>query len=510
MEYWDTFQRYYVWNPVDRVWGEAPEKPSTETKAMFEEEFGQPMVVESVTDRKIKWLQFIGDEILFDGDSPLPYDGFSIVPVFAYSDVSKRTMNHFGLVRLVRDPQKEINKRWSQALNMLNQQVQPGIYAETDAFVDAQQAQQSMKEAGAITWTNAGALTGGKIKERTVPTFPNAPMQMEQYSQDIMKKITGINPDLMGQDRGRQEPGVVVRLRQQQGMTLLKPLFKSYNKAKQELYKRLLSIIMAYMPDEQIMRILGQNDRYQVDHNAGVIVDLPTKMSAEFRDVRNLEYNIKAEESPGNMSKRMMEMTALLEMMQQGFPVDPMQIIEKMELSAREKQRWIEYISNQNQAQAQQQQQMLETELQFKEREMADKEKQTQLGFMVDMTKITQMADKDNKKMAEDFAKLAQEDKHKLMEFVIELIKIANEEAQNEADVAKKEVEMKATALKASQDIQIAEAKHRQAMGHTEAKNKQAISSQKDKDKVALQKAKQAPVGGNNAGPRKRPDKKKP
>jgi hypothetical protein len=402
----------------------------------------------------------------------------------------------------MRDPQKEINKRWSQALNMLNQQVQPGIYAETDAFVDAQQAQQSMKEAGAITWTNAGALTGGKIKERTVPTFPNAPMQMEQFSQDIMKKITGINPDLLGQDRGRQEPGVVVRLRQQQGITLLKPLFKSFNRAKKELFKRLLAIIMAYMPDEQIMRILGQNERYQVDHNSGIIVDLPTKMSAEFRDVRNLEYNIKAEEAPGNMSKRMLEMTALLEMQQQGFPVDPMQIIEKMDLSAREKQRWIEYIQNQNQAQAEQQQQMLAAEMQFKEREMADKEKQTQLGFMVDMTKITQMADKDNKKMAEDFAKLAQEDKHKLMEFVIELIKIANEEAQNEADVAKKEVEMKATALKASQDIQIAEAKHRQAMAHTEAKNKQAISSQKEKDKVAVQKAKQKPVGGTSGGKR--------
>jgi hypothetical protein len=211
MEYWDTFPRYYVWDPEAQTWEEAPEKPTKEVKELFEAEFGQPMVVETMMDKKVKWLQFIGSAILFDDDSPLPFPGFSIVPVYAYSDVSKRTTNHFGLVRLMRDPQKEINKRWSQALNMLNQQVQPGIYAETDAFVNAAQAQQSMKEAGAITWTNAGAITGGKIKERTVPTFPNAPMQMEQFSQDIMKKITGINPDLLGQDRGRQEPGVVVR-----------------------------------------------------------------------------------------------------------------------------------------------------------------------------------------------------------------------------------------------------------------------------------------------------------
>jgi hypothetical protein len=510
MEYWDTFQRYFIWNPEAKVWDEAPEKPNEEVKAMFLEEFGQEMVVEVVQDRKVKWLQFIGDVILFDGDSPLPYGGFSIVPVFAYADVSKRTMNHFGLVRLMRDPQKEINKRWSQALNMLNQQVQPGIYAETDAFVDAQQAQQSMKEAGAITWTNAGALTGGKIKERTVPTFPNAPMQMEQFSQDIMKKITGINPDLLGQDRGRQEPGVVVRLRQQQGITLLKPLFKSYNKAKKELFKRQLAIIMAYMPDEQILRILGQNERYEVDKETGVITDTVTEMQASFRDVRNLEYNIATEESPGNMSKRMLEMTALLEMQKQGFPVDPLQIIEKMELPAREKQRWIEYIQQTQQAQSEQQEQAMQAELQFRDREIAVKEQQNQLEFMIDMAKINQTVRKDEGKLAEEFAELAQDDKHAVMEFVIELIRIANEEKMAEKEIEGKEVELQADIAKAQLDLSATEAKHQQAMKHLEEKNKQALSAQKEKDKIAAQKAKQKPVGGTNAGPRKGPNKTKP
>jgi hypothetical protein len=363
MEYWETFERFFVFNPQAKAFEEAPEKPTKVVKEAFAEEFGQEMIVESIMDKKVKWIQFTGDKIVYDNDSPLPYKGFSIVPVFAFSDVSKRTMNHFGLVRLMKDPQKEVNKRWSQALNLLNQQVQPGIYAETDAFVDVSQAEQSMKEAGAITWTNAGAITGGKIKERTVPNFPNAPMQMEQFSQDIMKKITGINPDLLGQDRGRQEPGVVVRLRQQQGITLLKPLFKSLNRAKKSLFKRQLAIIMQFMPDSQILRILGQNERYQFDPQTGLIADMksvnpetgqPT-LVANLRDVRNLEYNVASEEASGNMSKRMLELQALMEMMQAGFPVDPMQIIEKMELPASEKLRWVEYMNQQSQSAAEEQ-----------------------------------------------------------------------------------------------------------------------------------------------------------
>ena len=132
------------------------------------------MTVETMYDKRVMWFQFTKDEILYDDVSPFPYKGFSVVRTIASADVSQRTANNFGIVRLMKDPQREINKRWSQALNMLNQQVQPGIYAETDAFVDERQAQQSMKVAGDITWVNAGALTGGRIKERTVPRFPDA------------------------------------------------------------------------------------------------------------------------------------------------------------------------------------------------------------------------------------------------------------------------------------------------------------------------------------------------
>jgi hypothetical protein len=155
-------------------------------------------------------------------------------------------------------------------------------------------------------------------------------MQMEQFSQDIIKKITGINPDLLGQDSGRQEPGVVVRMRQQQGMTLLKPLFRNFNNAKRELFKRQLAIIMSFMPDQQILRVLGQNDRYQIDQS-GVITDTETGMVANLRDVRNLEYNVISEPSSANVSKRMLELEALLQM-QERIPVPPQQIISKLEI----------------------------------------------------------------------------------------------------------------------------------------------------------------------------------
>ena len=130
---------------------------------------------------------------------------------------------------------------------------------------------------------------------------------------------------------------------------------------KKELFKRQLAIIMSYMPDEQIIKVLGQNDRYQIDPQSGIITDMMSAQQdeqgnvvgytrqADLRDVRSLEYNVVAEEAPGNMSKRMMELQALLEM-QERLPIPPEQIISKMELSATEKDRWLEYIKQQEQA----------------------------------------------------------------------------------------------------------------------------------------------------------------
>jgi hypothetical protein len=431
MEYWEMYKRYFVFNPDTGTFEEANSKPSAEQKKLFTEQYQQEMVIEEITDKRVMWLTFSGDRILYDGESPLPYKGFSIVPVFAYRDMSQRTPNHFGIVRLMKDPQKEVNKRWSQTLNLLNQQVQTGIFAETDAFVDARQAEASMKEPGSITWLNSGAINGGKIKERNVPQFPNAPMQMEQFSQEIMKKITGINPDLLGQDRGRQEPGVVVRLRQQQGITLLKPLFNNFNKCKRELFKRQLAIIMEYMPDGQILRILGEGERYQIDPQRGVIVDQENGLQANLRDVRNLEYNIISEQSSGNITKRMTELTVLLEMMQQ-LPVPPEQIIEKLDIAESEKVKWLQYIQQQQESQAQMAEQQMQMQMGLETRKLDQTEERDKMDFIVDLTKIHQMGEKDEKSMKKDFARMEKEEQNNLFQGALSLLQMIKESKEEE------------------------------------------------------------------------------
>jgi hypothetical protein len=431
MEYWEVYKRFFGFNPETGEFEEFDGKLLSKIRKNYEAKFGMKFEYEVMMDKRVKWLQFIGDEILYDDISPLPFDGFSLVPMFAFKDVSQRSSNHFGIVRLMKDPQREINKRWSQALNLLNQQVQPGVFAEVDAFLDLDQAQASMKDPGSVTLLNSGGL--GKMEERGMPQFPSAPMQMEEFSQEILRKITGINPDLLGQDRGRQEPGVVVRLRQQQGTTLLKPLFRSFKQMRKQLFKRILSIIMEYMPNEQLMRIMGSNDKFAVDPESGLLIDvssveqdpetgqpIPT-VTANIRDVRNLEYNTQIEEAPGNMTKRTLELSAFMEMQGQGFPVPPEVIISRMDLPATDKKMWLEYINSQQQAQQEQQEEMLATEIGFKDRELSNEEQKAIWDFLVAIAKVQQQAEKDEKKMVAEGAKLKSETNATLLDFVSKL-----------------------------------------------------------------------------------------
>jgi len=517
MEYYEFYKRYYIYNPEQNDWVEG-DKPTPEQEVAFLETFGEPISVETMFDKRVRWLQFIGNEILYDDISPLPYKGFSVCVTFAYRDVSQRSHNDFGLIRLIKDPQREVNKRWSQALNMLNQQVQPGVFAETEAFVDEDQAKQSMKVAGDITWINPGAISGGKIQERNVPTFPAAPMQMEQFSQDIMKKITGINPDLMGEDSGRKEPGVVVRMRQQQGLTLLKPLFRNFNFMKKELFKRRISIIMKYMPDQQIKAILGQNERYQIDEN-GVITDMASRQQdpetgeefftrqANIRDVRNVMYNIKPEQAPGNLSKRMGELAVMLEM-QERLPAPPEAIISKLDISESEKQQWIKYVNDQQQAASQEQEEMKQIQVGFEDRKIKVDEQSNVMDFLVALSKIEHMSEKDEKNMVTNFAQLQETDKNNVLQFASQIISAASQQDQAEQQMAIDAAEAK---MELSQDM----AKHVQDMRFIEEKNAILLKTQRDKAeqdmKVAREKGEQdilfakkkAKEGGTTDGKRK-------
>lgn len=344
LEYWENFYRHYAVTPE----GESQEIDGEQVKLAKQEGWE----TYRVRDKKVKWLEFIKDEILFDGDQPIPFDGFSIMTLVGYQDRSVRTPNHFGFGNLLMDPQREINKRWMQSIRLITSQG-IGIMAEPDAFVDAEQAEDTINDPDRITWMNEDAIVKQKFYEKAGYQFPAASMQMEQFAQSGIKSISGVNSDLMGVAE-RQDPGVVVRLRQQQGLTILGRIMDNNRRVKRQIAARMYACICKYMPDSQISKILGTGT-YIVQN--GVVVNPENGDKADLRAIRDLKYNVTVEDGPGNLTKQMANLAIYMEMMAKGFPVDPDVVINKLDINEAEKSQWKGYIEKgkqeQQQAQAQ-------------------------------------------------------------------------------------------------------------------------------------------------------------
>ena len=405
MEYWKFVKKYFYFDPEAGEWKEVEGKWKD-----FQNEYqlafpGKELRYETTIQKELWWVQFCGDTILVHAKSPIDYPGFSIVPCFLYSDVSRRTANHFGIVELMIDSQKEINKRTSQTLNLFNQQVQPGVYAEPRAFINDDQAEQSLKEAGSVTWLQEGAISQQKFMERSVPQLPTSILQMGEYMREMLRHITGINPYLLGMNDKRREAGIVVQLRQQQGMAILKPVFAAYQEMRKQLFERQIRIIMAHMPMTQIKKILGEGDRYQIVDDA-VIQDTLTNMSCDLSVVGDAAYDLDAEPESNSMTANSLEIATFMELQQAGIPVDPKVIVNKTNIPVTEKVAWINYIDAQMKAGADQadwERKLEERKLEMQhEREMA----KIEANIGISERKIEDAKDKDILKSALDERKL--------------------------------------------------------------------------------------------------------
>ncbi len=339
VEYYENYTRYH-W--VD------PENPA-ETKEVAKEQaklFPQDQIIKT-SAKKVMWLHFTNDFILFDDESPLMDDEYQIVPMYAYADKKRKITQYYGVVKPMIDPQRECNKRVMQAIRLMaNQGI--GVYAEADAFVSLDQAQETWPDPEQITLVKKGQI--GNIQEKTGITFPAAAIQMHEVSKDSMKQISGINPDMMG-IREKEEPGIVIKLRQQASMTIISKLYNNHKKMKKELRKRRVYLIQKYMPDWQIAKIIGESETMMVKD--GLVIDKENQLVAPVRALRDMKYNLKYAETSGNITKTMAELAIFLDMVGKGFPVDPNVIIDKLDLPETEKVKWKKYVDDGKQSQQQ-------------------------------------------------------------------------------------------------------------------------------------------------------------
>ena len=295
-------------------------------------------------DTETHWLEFIGDMVLFDDVSPMPYDGFGVSNYTVRLDFG--TGLPYGKVRNLCDPQREVNKRHSQMLNLLASQTQPGVFAELTAVPDKDEFERSLTDAGSTSWLNTGGLE--RVRAREVPAFPEAPARLFDVGMKMVEVISGIFTDELTSPRGIPEAAATAQLKHRKSNLMQIPLqavFEAYQKA---IRRKEVETIVCSMPDDQIAAILGNDKKYRVE--SGVVVDNETGNQVELRNMRTTRFDVAFEIGDGATSQRLLELQTLVELQKSGIPVDPSIIVELTTLTADKKARLAAFAAQAQQA----------------------------------------------------------------------------------------------------------------------------------------------------------------
>lgn len=267
--------------------------------------------------RREMWVAIkAGGELLADGKSPMEpsYNGY---PFFQFiADWSPEADNEneriMGMVRALKDPQREKNKARSQYLHILNTSANSGWIIDDDAMADDKK--QQLRDFGAVPGIVVQKKRGSEVTKIS-PTDPSYAQQLrEKAASDDFKTVSGINADLMSVDTSNAPSGKAIALRIRQAITILEPDFRNFRYTKKLIGQFLFKVIPTLFDVAKIKKVLG------VNYLQGAGID-DTHLKAYLITLEDGRYNVRIAEHGDTKTLREETFEDLMNMVSNGMPI---------------------------------------------------------------------------------------------------------------------------------------------------------------------------------------------
>jgi hypothetical protein len=250
----------------------------------------------------------VNDQLMRTEENPYGLDTYPFVP---FTAVFEPESDQWGLkvqslIRCMRDPQREANRRRSQMVDMLDSQINSGTIAKEGSVVNPRSLFQASQ--GKVIWRTAESMPEDvqKIPPAQIP--PSMFQLQQQFDQDI-KEIAGVNDAAFGVMESGNESGVLTMLRQGAALTNLQDVFDNLRHSQKHLSTLALKMIQQWTP-EKIKRIIN---------------DEPTQ---EFYNQDFTKYDCVVQEGLLTETQRQMYFRQLVELRELGAPVTGKQLAE--------------------------------------------------------------------------------------------------------------------------------------------------------------------------------------
>jgi hypothetical protein len=279
--------------------------------------------VEKRIDHEMHIITAVGSTILDKRVHPLK--DFNIIPVYARKDDDYIQ----GVVESLIDLQRQTNKTFSQATDVINFSNNDGWFYEDSTF-DKNEEQNFLENCGRPGF----AVKLNDIRKAPVKIergrFPSELVNMMQLSSNEMKEIAGVSNEILGLESNAKS-GVAIARRIRQSMTVNDYLFDNLSMAKKQLGKVLLEMIQSFYTPEKIRKVL--QDRNQVEpfelQKDGESVPFESYEDEDLIDFLNdvdfTKYDVSVSEGANTPTKNLDRLMMFQELQAQG-PITPMMI----------------------------------------------------------------------------------------------------------------------------------------------------------------------------------------
>lgn len=261
----------------------------------------------------------VGKLILQDVEDP--FEGISAFPLVRFcADWVDGYVK--GEVDDLIDPQKEHNKRRSQALHILNTEAHSGYIIEQGALTPEMEAK--LDQMGATPGIKIYVKKGYRFERIQPGGLSQGHITLGEISRNDMKEISNINADLLGQTTERQESGKAMLIRQRQGLLGVETVFDNFDYTQQILGKTILEFIRKTdILSEEEMKAILQERNMETDLNL-----LKSRKVGKYQVVMSTKKS--------TPTQRIADFYALLDAAKEGLPIPPELIIEASDLPNKE------------------------------------------------------------------------------------------------------------------------------------------------------------------------------
>jgi hypothetical protein len=155
----------------------------------------------------------------------------------------------------MKDAQREINKRGSQAIDIVNRMLGQGYVYDDETFNDDKDRQKFQADSGKPGFLAKVASTQAPPVPLIHPPFPNELLNLHQQNVQIMQSVSNIPPAMAGRGTG-YESGDALSSQKVSGMVGNERIFDNFILSKQTVFRKVFKLITKFYTKERIARLV--------------------------------------------------------------------------------------------------------------------------------------------------------------------------------------------------------------------------------------------------------------